>query len=379
MPDTFTASPNTASTPVEARPLSLTFSGTGAEYFRIWIINLLLTIITFGIYSAWAKVRRLQYFDRNTVLDGAAFDFHGNPVAILKGRIVAVVLLGAYQMAFGFSVTAGLLVFGTLMMVLPYLLRGALRFRLQNTSWRGLRFAFTGTTQDAYIVFVPPMVLFMAPGLLGGIMAHRGPGTPSPWIGLFGLLYQAWPMLHAAVKRYQHAHVRFGNADSRYTLTLGRFWPPYLMAFGIIIAVGATLAVVVASMVKLAPNNSTGMLITFVPLALAYLGFLSIFPFLQGRIGNLVWSHTGFPGLTIRSDMTFGGLFKLHAVNTILTLLTVGLFRPFAVVRVQRYVLAHMHVSASVDIDALVDAGKGADVNAAGDGAADFLGIDFAL
>lgn len=38
----------------------LTFTGTGAEYFGIWIVNLLLTIVTLGIYSSWAKVRRLQ-------------------------------------------------------------------------------------------------------------------------------------------------------------------------------------------------------------------------------------------------------------------------------------------------------------------------------
>jgi len=43
-------------------PLALRFTGRGTEYFGIWIVNLLLTIITLGIYSAGAKVRRLQYF-----------------------------------------------------------------------------------------------------------------------------------------------------------------------------------------------------------------------------------------------------------------------------------------------------------------------------
>ena len=38
------------------------FSGRGGEYFRIWIVNLVLTILTFGIYSAWAKVRTKRYF-----------------------------------------------------------------------------------------------------------------------------------------------------------------------------------------------------------------------------------------------------------------------------------------------------------------------------
>ena len=136
MPDTLLVSPAPPSLPAEARTLPLTFTGNGAEYFRIWIVNLLLTIVTFGIYSAWAKVRRLQYFDRNTALDGAAFDFHGKPMAILKGRLLALVLVAGYQFAFGFSFTAGLVVVGALLLVLPWLLRGALRFRLHNTSCR---------------------------------------------------------------------------------------------------------------------------------------------------------------------------------------------------------------------------------------------------
>jgi uncharacterized membrane protein YjgN (DUF898 family) len=379
MPDTLSMPPLPSSPPLQARALSLTFSGTGAEYFRIWIVNLLLTIVTLGIYSAWAKVRRLQYFDRNTALDGAAFDFHGEPVAILKGRIVAVVLVAAYQTAFGFSLVAGLAVFGVLLLVLPYLLRGALRFRLRNTSWRGLPFAFTGTTGGAYATFVPPMLLFMAPALLAAMVARNGPQPPSPWFALFFLLYLAWPTLHAAVKRYQHAHVRFGGADSTYTLKLVRFWPPYLMAFAIMFGIGVALAVIVGVTVKLVPKGGVGMLLTFVPLTLGYLGFLAIFPFLQGRLGNLVWSHTSFPGVTIASDMTFGGLLKLHAVNGLLTVLTLGLFRPFAAVRAHRYVLAHLHVSASIDIDALLDAGEHDRVNAVGDGAADFAGFDVSL
>jgi uncharacterized membrane protein YjgN (DUF898 family) len=69
--------------------LGFTFSGSGKEYFRIWIVNLFLTVATLGIYSAWAKVRRLRYFDRNTHLAGAVFDFRGDPKAILRGRRAA--------------------------------------------------------------------------------------------------------------------------------------------------------------------------------------------------------------------------------------------------------------------------------------------------
>src|SRR5437667_1447041 len=76
--------------PAVPRRLQVEFTGTGGEYFRIWIVNLLLTIVTLGIYSAWAKVRRKRYFYGHTRLDGDPFEYRGNPVAILKGRLLAV-------------------------------------------------------------------------------------------------------------------------------------------------------------------------------------------------------------------------------------------------------------------------------------------------
>jgi len=63
----------------------LRFTGDGREYFRIWIVNLLLTLGTFGVYGAWAKVRKLRYFRQNTLLDGHAFDFHARPLPMLFG------------------------------------------------------------------------------------------------------------------------------------------------------------------------------------------------------------------------------------------------------------------------------------------------------
>src|SRR5258707_6333866 len=45
----------------------LRFTGRAGEYFRIWIVNICLSIVTLGIYSAWAKVRRKRYFYGNTL------------------------------------------------------------------------------------------------------------------------------------------------------------------------------------------------------------------------------------------------------------------------------------------------------------------------
>ena len=161
------------------------FTGSGKEYFRIWIVNLFLSVVTLGVYSAWAKVRRLQYFDRNTLLAGATFDFDGDPRAILRGRVLAVALLAAYHYAFGFSLAAGIAVVAVLFISLPFMMRGALRFRLRNTRYRGLRFDFAGSARGAYAAYLPPVLLFFAPAAL---LAIDPTGTI---VGLFFLGYLA--------------------------------------------------------------------------------------------------------------------------------------------------------------------------------------------
>ena len=40
----------------------LDFGGSGFEYFKIWIVNILLILITLGVYYPWAKVRNQRYF-----------------------------------------------------------------------------------------------------------------------------------------------------------------------------------------------------------------------------------------------------------------------------------------------------------------------------
>jgi uncharacterized membrane protein YjgN (DUF898 family) len=51
------------------KPIELEFNGKAGEYFRIWIVNVLLSIVTLGIYSAWSKVRNKQPFKDNSLLN----------------------------------------------------------------------------------------------------------------------------------------------------------------------------------------------------------------------------------------------------------------------------------------------------------------------
>ena len=137
-----TEPPPAQALPTQAQSLPLKFTGTGGEYFRIWVVNLLLTIVTLGIYSAWAKVRKTRFFWSNTQLDGASFQYHGNPAAILRGRILVGVFFFAYSIVGRISVQAGVVAAVVLGLLAPWLFFQAMRFKLSNTTWRGLRFGF---------------------------------------------------------------------------------------------------------------------------------------------------------------------------------------------------------------------------------------------
>src|SRR5258708_35224200 len=103
-------SPLRAASPLA--PEQLHFTGNGAEYFGVWIVNLLLTIITLGIYSAWAKVRRKQNFYRQTEVAGAPFDFFAQPPMTLNGRGVWLVIPLASDYSVSFVLSVAILLSG---------------------------------------------------------------------------------------------------------------------------------------------------------------------------------------------------------------------------------------------------------------------------
>jgi uncharacterized membrane protein YjgN (DUF898 family) len=357
----------------EPEECRFTFTGSGKEYFRIWIVNLLLSVVTLGIYSAWAKVRRLQYFDRNTVLAGASFDFHGDPKAILKGRLLGVGLLAVYHYAFGFSVAFGAVVATVLFLALPYLLRGALRFRLSNTTYRALPLDFSGSLAGAYLSYLPPIATVLLPGIL---VAFDPAGRAS---ALAFLLYLGWPLMHASMKRYQHANLLYGAEASTYAVPARRFLAPYLRAvlFGLLamIMLSIVIGVLIYLLNPVLSSTAAPTIGVVIGAVSAYGLFLMTGPYLQVRIGNLAWSNTGFRGVRIRSSLSARAMTRLQLANAALTLLTLGLYRPFAVVRLYRYRLACVSLLAQDGFETIA-AGAAQRSGAGGDAVAELLGFD---
>src|SRR3989442_14230021 len=133
----------------DERQVQPEFTGTAAEYFRIWIVNLFFTLVTLGIYSAWAKVRKRRYFYGSTRLDGDSFDYFASPKAILNGRIIALAIIAIYALAGELYPQSRYAFWAVGALAFPWLGVRALAFNSRNSAYRGLRFNFAATPNQA--------------------------------------------------------------------------------------------------------------------------------------------------------------------------------------------------------------------------------------
>ena len=130
-------------------PRRIRFTGSGSEYFGIWIVNVLLSVVTVGVWTAWAKVRRLRYFNGRTVVLGDPLEYHATGWMIFKGRVLVLLVLAAssgLSEALANVHAAASAVPGLALLALyPWVLNRSLRFSARMTSWRNVRFDWRGT------------------------------------------------------------------------------------------------------------------------------------------------------------------------------------------------------------------------------------------
>lgn len=342
------------------------FTGSGGEYFGIWIVNLVLSILTLGIYSAWAKVRRMQYFYRHTWLNQANFDYHGDPVAILKGRVIAFVLLLVYNLSGGVSPLLGLIFLIPLSLVMPILLYKSLRFRAINSSYSGLRFGFSAKLSEAYSTF-----------LLWPFLA---------FISLFVLT----PSAHHRLRRFQHGNARFGTTPFHFGAGMASFYKVYgmtlLLLLGLVTIIGLIFGGGAAGLMQNAfqfadPDERHAAIIGFILIGLFGLivfGALLVGPYFTSRLQNLVWGQTSLGPHQLGSDLSARGLLWIKLTNMLGIMLTFGLFKPFADVRLAKYRLTHMWLDTEGPLDDFVQDAQ-SNVAAFGEEAAEMFDVDIGL
>jgi uncharacterized membrane protein YjgN (DUF898 family) len=381
---------------VQEHRLAIRFTGSGSEYFRIWIVNLLLTLLTLGLYHPWAKVRKLRYFYGNTQVGGHPLGFHADPKRMLRGYLLVALMLVLYSVAGHFSPLAGLVAFIIVAAIWPALLKASLQFRLANTSWRGLRFRFRGSVRDAYAAMLP----WFLPGALivGALVAVPDQEQPPIWygfltLGVIGAMFCFVPWLWWKLKKYQHDHYAYGPEQTQLRTGPGSFYGVFAETMGIGAAGGTAIVLIVVLLVfgvaalglfEDGGDTRPGKALAFAIGLLAFVvGMLAVQlvprPYFTSRMQNLLWSRTSSHSVGFESRLRFWPLLGLTLKNWLLMVLTLGLYWPFAAVAMQRIRVEAVQVVTQIDPQTLVDANRASEGDAAGDAAGDLFGMDIGL
>ncbi|WP_322469259.1 YjgN family protein [Hydrogenophaga sp. SNF1] len=378
----------------DARPqvqtLPIRFTGSGSEYFRIWIVNLLLVLVTFTLYWPFARARRLTYFQNNTLVGDDPLGFHANPWKMFRGYLV-VALFG---LAYGVTSETAPLVAGAIFLVFallwPALWRASLQFRLRNTSWRGVRLSFEGDLKGAYLAFAPlllPVLGFVALGLNAPDLAPGEGASPEErrrmgllFLGVMALFALVMPWCLARIKQYQHGGYRFAGERTELRAGVRQFYGLGLRSGGVMLLVVLIVGAIAALGVGLAGRTAAGVLMLSGAVALGYLLFpMLVVTHYTAALQNLVWQNTRSRNTRFRSGLGFGALARVTAVNWLLIALTLGLYWPFAQVRLARARLEAMALQVKGSVNDWLAHAQRRDVGPLGDAAGDFFGIDMGL
>jgi len=387
------------------------FVGTGGDYFGIWIVNLLLLIVTLGLYFPWARVRKLQFFAGHTDVGGHRLQFTGVARQMFLGFSLAMVAFIAYYTAEAFAPALSLAIIAAFALVWPWVFRAALRFRLAKTEWRGLPFAFTGTNAGAYRMLLPLYLLVAIAGLIGlgsslfiGVPSNDPSlNVDSPMVYLIGsftglgviavLLLGPW--IQFRIKRYQHSHYRFADRQSRFTARVGSFYLLFFKTFCVflisLILIGLVLglAAAIAGATDIGAIVRVGEAMDESPFALvggifiAVLGFFllwqAVTAYFIRTLHNITWGHTAGNGFAFAANLKFWPFFGLRVLNLVLKSLTLGLYTPFAQVAIAKMKLDSLALAADFDLEALIADGQQGRLSAGADAAADLFDLDIAL
>lgn len=355
----------------QARELAVRFHGDAREYFRVWAVNLCLTLLSLGVFSAWAKVRKKRYFYAHTTLDGTPFQYLGQPLPILKGRVIAVALFLLYYASSHFftAILPYVLILGLLLA--PWVIVRSAGFNARYSAFRNMTFRFDANYREAL------NVLYWT-GLIPALVV----GTVFDWWNnyylagiaytLFGLSFPWWL---ARLRRFLVGRTAFGGEHGELDARGRQFFGIYFKAGLIMVLVSlATGALAFALLKGLKPSSLTTVLMALP----VYAGYVLSYAYVQARGSNLVWNHTRLGPLAFRSTLTGRGLARLYVTNALAIVTSLGLLTPWAVMRTLRYRADHMHVL----LDGGLDAFHGSDataVRAAGAEVGELFDLDLSL
>jgi uncharacterized membrane protein YjgN (DUF898 family) len=328
--NSFPLSPKAITSEMTAKPereYALTFFGSGMEYFKIQMVSIILNLITFGLYYPWAKAKSLNYLYSKSTLEGDPFAFSGTGQEMFKGFIKAIlifVLIGGifFLLAYNqYVLWAYLFYFLSLLSLLPFAIHGSVKYRSAKSSWRGIRFGYSGKRDDFTLFFFKWIFLtFITLGL-----------------------YNAW--MTTNIRKYVLGHLKMGDASFEFT---GKPHDYFLV-------------------------NLKGYFFTFLTL-----GFY-IFWWKKDRFEFFV-NHLRLKlrdeEINFTSNATIGDFLGLILVNLLILVFSLGLGAPWILVRNMKFGCRHIMVKGNISLEELIQT-HGDYTDATGDDMGDLLDLGF--
>jgi len=286
----------------------ISFSGEGGDLFIITLKNILLSILTLGIYSFWAKVNSLKFFYQNTKVYKESFDYHGTGkesfIGFLKGMLIVggiVVLFAGFHFLLknllgeiGSGIAVVMLYLG-IIGVQPMLILGKMRYHYGRTSWSNIRFSFKANTKEFTILFFKG--IFLTVVTLG--------------------LYMPWFMV--AQERFMSKKIKIGNKNFKYNGVGGEYFK--------ILILGYILSVIT----------------------------LGIYSFWwRASLKNYYWDHLEFGSVKFKSSLTGAKVFVNDIVVLAMVVFSFGIAFPWAVIKSLQLDLDNLELNGDPQIEEII-------------------------
>ncbi len=297
------------------------FTGSWKEFAPIGLTNLLLTIVTLGIYRFWARTRERQYlWSRSRFIDDT-LEWTGTGMELFIGFLMAAILILLPILFLNFGIQA-LLLRGYIMLVAIlapalYLFLlfifglaqfRALRYRLSRTRWHGIR----GGSAD-------PGFAYGWSAVWKTIVGFIPAGLMIPWS-----MCELWNERWRAMSFGPHPF----RSDARPGPLMGRFLLFYLLPVaGCILAVAGLVAVVGMGVNEAAPLKAAAAAIWFIILGViaAYAAMGAIALAFYARYFREAVGHLSLTTVDFEFTASTMDWLKLVLGNILLLIITLGI------------------------------------------------------
>ncbi len=354
------AARDAAQAPAAPNFIPITFGGTTRQYFKIYTVNMLLTILTLGIYSAWARVRTRRFFMGHTYIGKHNLDFDARPLSILVSRLIVVAILGGLLYAeITFDLIwsgVGVFLVGTLLLLPVALVRGR-SFIARHTLHRTVRFRYRLEYRRAAILYLG----YASFSILFAYTSAQAVGSENMriliWPGavLLGFIILLPLLLHfdhrVQVDQLQFGRLRFFHESDVKTYYLGGnkvFWVSLFVTIVFYLGHLIVLDVLRALLGSLMPDASPLTIGSIGGMAGVMLGLLYmtwLFALYRAVFTCLYWqSFCIGKDSRIVSWLEWQSYAWLLIVNYTLIILSLGFMYPWARVRAYRYVAERLEI-----------------------------------